>query len=356
MKSVFLSFIKILIEVCICSIPKLLHPYFLKYEFHLQGRFSNIKEAMLFLKMVKLKERKLKYYLNSKLKNYEKANHLGIKVRRLQQLKSEYKKTGEIPKLIKTRRPKTELTEEYKQLIDKALKESKLGNAVTLRLYITKYYGKVLPRNKIHKYLLKKGISREDEKKKKQRTYNLYNRKHSFSLVHLDWHESKCIPGKQVCVVEDDATRLIISGNEFDNALEEYNIKLVEEAIIKIFSEYSATIKQCNTDKGPQFYANKKDLEGEKGLCLFEKFLFDKGICHIPSRRNHPQTNGKNERWFRTYEENRLKFKSFKEFIDWYNNKIHLGLSRTEGVTPKEAVMNKLQPTSLVGLFFRRIK
>ena len=78
---------------------------------------------MLFLKMVKLKERKLKYYLNSKLKNYEKANHLGIKVRRLQQLKSEYKKTGEIPKLIKTRRPKTELTEEYKQLIDKALKE-----------------------------------------------------------------------------------------------------------------------------------------------------------------------------------------------------------------------------------------
>jgi len=45
-----------------------------------------------------------------------------------------------------------------------------------------------------------------------------------------------------------------------------------------------------------------------------------------------------------------------KKFIDWYNNKIHLGLSRTEGVTPKEAVMNKLQPTSLVGLFFRRIK
>ena len=160
----------------------------------------------------------------------------------------------------------------------------------------------------------------------------------------------------RVLLVEDDASRLIISGNEFDNALEEYNIKLVEQAITKIFDKYSAVIKQCNTDKGSQFYANNKDIDGGKGLCLFEKFLSEKGIQHIPSRRNHPQTNGKNERWFRTYEENRLKFKSFNEFIEWYNNKIHLGLSRTEGITPREAVMNKLQPASLVGLFLRRFK
>jgi len=73
------------------------------------------------------------------------------------------------------------------------------------------------------------------------------------------------------------------------------------------------------------------------------------------SRRNHPQTNGKEERWFRTYNEKRREFRSFKEFIDWYNNTIHLGLDRKKGVTPNEAILNKLRPESLLGLFFRRL-
>ena len=86
----------------------------------------------------------------------------------------------------------------------------------------------------------------------------------------------------------------------------------------------------------------------------FELFLEEQGINHIPSRRNHPQTNGKNERWFRTYEENRGKFKTFKEFVDWYNDRIHLGLNRRKGVTPNEAIGFKLQSGSIIGLFFRR--
>jgi hypothetical protein len=57
---------------------------------------------------------------------------------------------------------------------------------------------------------------------------------------------------------------------------------------------------------------------------------------------------------FRTYNENRAKFKSFKEFLNWYNNRIHLGLNRKKGVTPNEAVFHKLRPESLLGLFFRR--
>ena len=81
----------------------------------------------------------------------------------------------------------------------------------------------------------------------------------------------------------------------------------------------------------------------------------ENNIKHIPSRRNHPQTNGKEERWFRTYEENRHKFKSFNEFIKWYNDRIHLGLSRKEGITPNEMIINKLQPESILGLFFRQI-
>ena len=93
--------------------------------------------------------------------------------------------------------------------------------------------------------------------------------------------------------------------------------------------KYSSHLRELNTDKGTQFYNSKFNNNGLRMLADFEIFLKEQGIKHIPSRRNHPQTNGKNERRFRIYEENRVKFISFKEFIGWYNDKINLGLCRT---------------------------
>ena len=299
-----------------------MHPYFLRFRgFLLEHQFDR-EGAIRFLKMVKLKEKRLKWALKEKIKgkpNKELFPHLGIRLRRFQQLCAQYRQTGEIPKLNMKRRPKTFLSEEQKELIRLAAEESKIEGALALRLHIQKYHGETIPRNKLHSFLLEEGISKEDPKKKKQRKYCRYERKHSFSLVHLDWHESKVMPGKHVCVVEDDASRLIICGGEYDDSKAEKNIALTKEAIRTVQKQYSATIREVNTDKGSQFYANKTDKNGEKGLSEYEKFLATQGIKHIPSRRNHPQTNGKEERWFRTYEENRHKFKTFKEFINWYN-------------------------------------
>lgn len=332
-----------------------MHPYFLRYNSYLNYKFSNRKELIAFLKMVKLKENKLKWALKQKdKKNKDLAFICGIKIRRFQQLKKHYKKEGEIPKLNPNRRPKTELTTEEKLLIDKAIKESKLNGAVTLRLYIEKYYNKKLPYNKIHKHLLSTGISKPDKKKQKQRKYCRYERKHSFSLGHLDWHESKVIKGKWIIVWEDDASRKILAGGEFDHATTENAIKIVNKAMKTAWEEYSALLIALNTDKGAQFYANIKNNKGKRGISGFELFLDKHKIKHIPSRRNHPQTNGKEERWFRTYNEKRKEFKNFNEFIGWYNNKINLGLNREKGITPNEAVLNKLRPGSLLGLFFKR--
>jgi hypothetical protein len=342
-----------------CSIPKLLHPYLQRYFCVIQHNNYDKQEALAFLRMVRLKERKLAWAFKQKengIQNKEIYPMLNIKKRRFQQIYAEYKMTGKIPELNWNRRPKTFLKEEDKNLIDKAIQESRLTGAVLIRLYIKKYYGKTLPNNKVHRYLLKKGISEEDEKKKRQRIYRLYERDHSFSLGHLDWHESKCLPGKQVCVLIDDASRNIVSGDEYDSALEDFNIQIVKCGMKIAWKDYSSVWQQINTDRGPQFYANKKDSEGEKAKSKFELFLEREGIKHIPSRRNHPQTNGKNERWFRTYEENRMKFKTFKEFINWYNDKINLGLSRKEGITPNEAIGFKLQPEAILGLFFRRFE
>jgi putative transposase len=307
--------------------------------------------------MVKLKEGKLRWALKQKdQKNKHLALVCGIRIRRFQQLKAHYKETGDIPMLDPKRRPKRILTEEEKRLINKAVEESKLTGAVMIRLFIKRYYKKNIPHNHIHTYLLMKGISREDEKKKKQRKYCRYERKHSFSLGHMDWHDSKVIPGKHVIAWEDDASRLVLAGGEFDRETTENAIKIVREAKMVAWERYSALLLQLNTDKGTQFYANVHDKRGKRGKSKFEEFLEGEGIHHIPSRRNHPQTNGKKERWFRTYEEKRSLFSTFDEFVSWYNNRIHLGLSRKEGITPMDSVLNKLRPESLIGLFFRRIE
>lgn len=308
--------------------------------------------------MVKLKEGRLKYAFKQKeegVKNKYLAKLVGVETRRFQQLYAEYKMTGEIPKLKKDRRPKTELTEEDKKLICRTVKESRLNSAVKIKLYIKKYCNRELPYGKIHKYLLYQGLSKPDKRKQKQRKYSKYQRDHSFSLGHMDWHESKVIPGKWVCAWEDDASRKILAGGEFSNATTENSRKIVKEVKKTAFEQYSAIPRELNTDKGSQFYANKKNDKGERGAAEFEKFLEKEGIKHIPSRRNHPQTNGKEERWFRTYNEKRGEFKNFKQFMDWYNDTIHLGLNRKEGVTPNEAIVNKLPPESLLGLFFRWI-
>lgn len=310
--------------------------------------------------MVKLANKKRKWAIDNIISGrktiQEVAEIYNVSERWIQILVRCYKSTGAYPVLNRMRRPKTELKEEEKQLIEKAVRETGLTNTVHTRLYIEKHYHKKIPYNKIHKYLISEGLAKEDANKKKQRKYCKYERKHSFSLIHLDWHESKVIEGKQVCVVLDDASRNIICGGEFDSAEGEHGIDLMKKAIKIAGKKYSSVIRECNTDKGSQFYANKLDNQGNRGKAEFELFLERQGINHIPSRRNHPQTNGKNERWFRTYEEHRGRFKTFEEFINWYNNKIHLGLSRKEGITPNEAIGFKLQPEAIIGLFFRRFE
>lgn len=303
--------------------------------------------------MVKLREDKLKWALKQKdKKNNELASLYGIGLRRFLQLKAKYKKTGEIPKLNPQRRPKTFLKPEEIELLKKAIKESKLSGAISLRLYIQKYHSKLLPYGKIHNYLLCNNVSKEDPKKKKQRKYCRYERTHSFSLGHMDYHVTKCIKDKQLIVWIDDASRYILAGAEFDEATTSNAIIIVKQAQQVAWSDFKSILRELNTDKGSQFYANKFNDKGEKGVSEFEKFLDQEGINHIPSRRNHPQTNGKNERWHRTYEEKRALFDSFQEFIHWYNNRIHLGLSRSEGITPSEAVNYKLPEDSLWRIFF----
>jgi hypothetical protein len=66
---------------------------------------------------------------------------------------------------------------------------------------------------------------------------------HILSAGHMDWHISKAVPGKHVCVVLDDASRKILSGGEFSNATAENSILLLKEALEHCRSSYNFSIR-----------------------------------------------------------------------------------------------------------------
>lgn len=303
--------------------------------------------------MTKLSNKRVKFAIKAILHGEANCSQLAktfeVTPRRIRQLMAEYKKTERVPTLTKQRRPKIFLSEEQKKLIDKAYEDSRLS-ATLLRLHIKKKYQANIPHNKIHAYLKEKGLAYQDEKKQKQRKYCRYEREHSCILVHLDWHETD--DGTKVLPIIDDASRKILSIGEYAAISTKNAILVLNKAVLHAHS-YNTNIRELNSDRDTTFMTTKgKPLFDEH---KFQEALRKHGIKFIPSRAHHPQTNGKNERWFQEYDKHRHRFNTAEEFIEWYNNRIHGGLSRREGITPQEAFIQKLQPEAILGLFYKNI-
>ena len=139
-----------------------------------------------------------------------------------------------------------------------------------------------------------------------------------------NWHTSR-FNGKEVCVVLDDSSRFILSDGEFPATTAEASIDLVRTAL-EDYSEIRR-IREVITDYGTQFFANKTDKNGESESA-FRKFLDENNIKHILARIKHPQTNGKIEKWYHTYEKSRKLFDNFDKFLNWYNS-IHASSVKT---------------------------
>ena len=291
--------------------------------------------------MKKLNQKKIRWIINQKnkgIKNKEIASVQKISIRRVKQIYSEYKRTNEIPMLKKPGRKQKSLPEEHKTIIDNTYEGYQVG-PLGLEKVIKRTHKIHIPHNAIYKYMLKKSQVTENPKKKKQRKWIRYEREHSLTMIHTDWCDYK---GKHVILYEDDASRKIISGMEFDNQTTENSIIALDKAI-----EYAKSyggINQLMTDHGTQFTANKRDKNGEADH-KFEKYVKSNGIQLIHARVKHPQTNGKIEKLFDTYEKHRDRFEQLDEFIDWYNNKRpHMSLKFNKAETPSEAFIRKMRP------------
>ncbi|MFH1588625.1 MAG: DDE-type integrase/transposase/recombinase [Candidatus Diapherotrites archaeon] len=306
--------------------------------------------------MTKLSNKRIKFIVKAvctgKANIEQLAKLYEVSVRRVQQIMKEYNESGEIPVLKKNRRPKESLSLEEKEVIDKAYEKVRLC-ACRIKPFIKKKFKMNISHNKIHEHLKQKGLAKSDKKKQKQRRYCRYERKHSLSLIHLDWHEPKENKKIKVLPIIDDASRKIIAIGEF-TAINTHNaLKVLEDAIQHAF-EYNAFIKELNSDRDTTFMTNKP-RKTKHDNHKFQKALRKHNIKFIPSRRRHPQTNGKNERWFQEYDKHRFRFNTVNEFIEWYNNRPHGSLDRENAETPNEAFIRKLQPECLLGMFYKNI-
>ncbi len=268
----------------------------------------------------------------------------GVTARRVQQLAKMYRDTGEIPMLNPHRRPRTYLSYDQRVVIGQVWEETRVG--ARLLFYELRRRGYRIPHNKIHLYLRETGRTTPNPRKQKKRKRCRYEREHSGSLVHGDWHRTTENHPSAIIWL-DDASRMALAGGEFEQGTHGEAIRQFKDAQNRA-SEFNIWIREVNTDKDTRFYSNKNP-----GTSAFEHYLKGVGIRHTPSRRGNPQTNGKLERLWLEYDRHRWRFESIDAFLTWYNNRIHGALDYINGETPQEAFLRKSPPEAILGRFLK---
>jgi transposase InsO family protein len=252
-------------------------------------------------------------------------------VRRIYQVKEAFDKTGEIPDIGKFSGRPAKPLEEWEIKVVKQTYEKYRVSADTLERLIDRDFQRHIGHNRIHKILVYLGYAqRKNKRDKRKKDWIRYERRHSLTAVHIDWHYFK---GIWVFGVEDDASRKLLALTETEKESTANSIMGMEIALLH------GRIKQCISDHGSTFTSNFIDADSK-----FRDYLKSKEIKPILCKIKHPQSNGKIEKWFEVYDKHREAFKTIEEFISWYNDlRPHRSLKFDMLETPSQAFIRKLK-------------
>ena len=190
---------------------------------------------------------------------------------------------------------------------------------------------------KISQVLVEQGFQKPCKNRRKPRKYKRYEWPLPNYMWHTDWHVIKAQrhKGESIIVYLDDCSRRAMS-----------YCKGAENTRNSLFALYRAIAENLvmpfilNSDRGTQFFPNKKDKSGE-AIHQFQEALAELGIVFVPSRRRHPQTNGKLEKFFHILDtEFDERFETLDEFFDYYNNE--RPSEAVDYMTPNEAYKKRL--------------
>jgi putative transposase len=276
------------------------------------------------------------------------SKQFNVSIRRIEQILKQFKENNQIPKLKKVGRPKAIMEPATKQLI-KDVYLSHKQNAIYLSYILERDFKLKVSKNKIHLVLKEFGLAKSDRKKAKPRKRVRYERNHTNSLWHADWHYLD--NGSYLIAFIDDASRKVFS-LEYSHMTTENSI----DAFKKAFDFFGSKPKELMTDNGTQF----KQLKfNKKNDCNHPFMIFCKenNIKQIFTRASRPQTNGKIERWFGTYELKRPLFETHLEFQNWYNNALHgnLGWKYAKFESPNEAFTRKMLPEDIFTKYQQKV-
>ena len=282
------------------------------------------------MKLTKTKLLETIRVLNDGKSKYQARKIAGISKQRVYQVWKIYNETGLLPEIGKVIGRPVKIIEDWEVQLVKESYERYRVSADTLERLIRRDSGKHIPHNKIHKILLRLDYAKKKDKTDiRKKIWIRYERRHSLTAVHIDWHYNSKI---YVFAVIDDASRKMLALLETNSAITDYSIQGMMLAL-----KYGA-IKQCISDHGAQFICN---LEGDS---RFKTFLDTNGIKQILCRIKHPQSNGKIEKWFNLYDNHRSAFQTKEEFLNWYNNiRPHRSLKFEELETPQLAFVRKMK-------------
>jgi transposase InsO family protein len=212
--------------------------------------------------------------------------------------------------------------------------------------------GNPIPKMQIYRFMREQGWVHPNPRKQRRRTRVRYEREHSGSLVHGDFHRTS--EKHPHCILwEDDASRLLLSGGEFPEATTTHAITTLQAAL-RVAAQWNLSIREVNTDRGTQFFVNRHVSWEVREANAFERFLRESGIRHVVSRAHNPQTNGKLERLWLEYDRHRWRFSRLEGFIEWHNAQIHGALWIEQLETPSEAWQRKMPPDVQLGKFLQR--
>ena len=260
--------------------------------------------------------------------SYQSRKIAKVSVRRVDEIWKEYLTTGDIPVVGKgVGRPVMPIEDWEKELVKRFYEKYRVS-ADTLERLIERDENKHFSHYKIHKILIELGFAEKKENKDvRKKSWIRYERMHSLTAVHIDWHYD----GKVwVFGVIDDASRKILAAIECSSPTTKASIEGMKIAL------KFGKIKQCISDRGSQFMNNMD------GYSEFQEFLKLNGIKHIKCRIKHPQSNGKIEKWFECYDKHRKAFKTLEKFLHWYNCvRPHRSLRFEILETPEQAFIRK---------------
>jgi transposase InsO family protein len=166
----------------------------------------------------------------------------------------------------------------------------------------------------VYRILRREGLNHPLEKPRIKRTYRRWQRMHSNSLWQCDL---KLVPPRWLITILDDHSRFVPGSEIFTEGTAENVIWLFDRAVHEFGKPGEAL-----TDHGSVFWSVRR------GESAFDRYCEQLGIKHILGGIGKPTTQGKIERWFRTYDQEHARFQLHRKFIEYYNyERPHMSLN-----------------------------